>query len=130
MRKSTPKTSKVSSVTPASHFLSFEELESAHKTKDKVKIANVKSLGGSVYTRPTSAGTIERFLDMFDRRESLTQKEMIDTLAKFASDVVCDQNGDDFFTIEQAKKLSIETLNELCIGVATASTARGKGSRR
>lgn len=117
----------------ANHVLSLDDLRNIHKSSSKVKEAHIKDLGGVVYYRPVSASVVERFIEITTGAEEVSQKDMIRVLAEFASAALCNKDGSDFLSIDQAKEFSIETLSEVCAGIATGGTSgtrKGKGSRR
>lgn len=103
-------------VVEAANFLSPSDLDKIRKSPDKVKICYIERLGGYVYFRDSSAKTMRNFFNL--KADDMPQSEVVDCLAQFAADVLCNQDGSDFITFEQALGYGLETLDAICSGIS------------
>lgn len=120
------------SISTTKKYLSPVDLEARRKSPGKVSECYIEALGGYVHFRESSAKTMRDFINIGEK-EDIPKSEMISCLAGFASDVLCDENGSDFISLDQALGLSLATLDDICTGVSEGlkgpKSKRSRGSR-
>jgi hypothetical protein len=113
-----------------SKFLSPSDLDNLRKSPTKVKTCWIEKLGGYVYFRESSAKTMRDFFNL--KSEDMPQSEVVNCLAQFAADVLCNEDGSDFISFETALTYSLETLDGICSGISEGlkgPKSKGKGGK-
>lgn len=95
-------------------YLSPEEIEK--KSKSQVLDAYVEELGGFVRARLVGADRVIAFL----RDSAGGDMEKVDAMARLVSETLCNEDGSDYTTKEQASKWPIPTLDSIIGAVAQA----------
>lgn len=116
MRARNTSMTTVTTVENVTNFLSPADLDNIRKSPEKVKTCYIEKLGGYVYFRDSSAKTMRNFFNL--KQDDMPQSEIVDCLAQFAADVLCNEDGTDFITFDQALGYGLETLDAICSGVS------------
>jgi hypothetical protein len=117
-----------SSIAAEARFLSPSDLDNLRKSPSKVKSCWIEKLGGYVYFRESSAKTMRDFFNL--KSEDMPQSEVVNCLAQFAADVLCNEDGSDFISFETALTYSLETLDGICSGISEGLKGpKSKGKR-
>lgn len=117
-------------------ILTLSDLDSIRKSPSNVTLCYIEKLGGYVYSREVNAKIMRDFLDFAERQDEISKTVVIDRLAEFASTVLCNEDGSDFISFNDALKLSLDTLDSIASGVSEGLKAprdkskRGNASRR
>lgn len=125
------KVKKVSAVSAASTpqvpvgeriYLSPEEIEK--KSKSQIVDVYVEELGGWVRARVTGADRMIYFLKSF---QNGTDAEKVESMGQLVADTLCNEDGSDYVTLEQALKYSSDTLDDI-IGAVSKARKEAKGN--
>lgn len=129
-RKGTSRVRKVAVPTSNHPSLSLDDLEADRKRE--ISKVYLKEFEREVYVIPVGADVAVSF---FELDESTPRPEQIRTMARFVSESLCDENGNEFIPLELAMKLPIKTLDKIVTGIYEGYTSareskRGNASRR
>lgn len=103
-------------------YLSPEEIEK--KSKSQIVDVYVEELGGWVRARVTGADRMISFLKSF---QNGTDAEKVESMGQLVSDTLCNEDGSDYVTLEQALKYSSDTLDDI-IGAVSKARKEAKGN--
>jgi hypothetical protein len=102
-------------------YLSPEEIE--RKSKSQVLDAYVEELGGWVRARLVGADLVIAFL----RNSASGDLEKLEAMAQLVYETLCNEDGSDYTTKEQALKFPISTLDNI-IGAIAVARKEAKGN--
>lgn len=103
-------------------FLSLDDIE--RKSFEFIGSAYIKSLEGRVNYRPVGVDKMEEFL----KGSVDGGVDKLPAMAKFVSDILCNEDGTDYITFERARKLPFEVLDSIIGDVAEARKENRKNA--
>lgn len=125
MARNSKKMAVVSSTTqiPAGEriYLSLDEI--SRKSKSQVIDAYVEELGGWVRARLVGADKVITFL----KNSQGGDLEKVDAMAQLVSETLCNEDGSDYITKDQAITFPIPTLDNI-IGAVALARKEAKGN--
>lgn len=109
------KSRNISSISPAdrNNFVTPEDI--ARKVMGSIGQAYIPVLGGSIHYREVGADRMHEFLKVGNE-----VTDRLPAMAQFVVDILCNEDGSDFLSFEQAFKFPLHILDEIIGGVAKA----------